>query len=126
MGNPVYFGEFTIAYNGSAPQPPSPEPAPQPTTCTYTISPTSKTFTDKGGKGSITVTTGAGCAWTASESSEWVTFTSGASKTGSGTVSYSIAPNTTASMRTTSIGISATGASSAAGSVSIIEKGRRR
>jgi len=126
VGNPVYFGEFTIAYNGSAPQPPSPEPAPQPTTCTYTISPTSKTFTDKGGKGSITVTTGAGCAWTASESSEWVTFTSGASKTGSGTVSYSIAPNTTASMRTTSIGISATGASSAAGSVSIIEKGRRR
>jgi len=126
VGNPVYFGEFTIAYNGAAPQPPPPAPDPTPAACTFTISPTSKTFTDKGGKGSITVTTGAGCAWTASESSEWVTFTSGASKTGSGTVSYSIAPNTTASMRTTSIGISATGASSAAGSVSIIEKGRRR
>jgi C1A family cysteine protease len=126
VGNPVYFGEFTIAYNGAAPQPPPPAPDPTPTACTFTISPMSKTFTDKGGKGSITVTTGAGCAWTASESSEWVTFTSGASKTGSGTVSYSIAPNTTASMRTTSIGISTTGASSAAGSVSIIEKGKRR
>ena len=126
VGNPVYFGEFTIAYNGAAPQPPPPAPAPPPAACTFTISPTSKTFTDRGGKGSITVTTGAGCAWTASESAEWVIFTSGASKTGSGTVSYSVAPNTTTSMRTTSIGISATGTSSAAGSVSIIEKGRRR
>ncbi len=126
VGNPVYFGEFTIAYNGAAPQPPPPAPAPPPTACTFTISPTSKTFTDKGGKGSITVTTGAGCAWTASESADWVLFTSGASKTGSGTVTYSVAPNTTTSMRTTSIGITATGTSSAAGSVSIIEKGRRR
>ena len=126
VGNPVYFGEFTIAYNGAAPQPPPPAPDPAPAACTFTISPTSKTFTDKGGKGSITVTTGAGCAWTASESAEWVTFTSGASKTGSGTVSYSVIPNTTTSMRTTSIGISATGTSSVAGSVSIIEKGRRR
>jgi hypothetical protein len=32
----------------------------------------------------------------------------------------------TTSMRTTSIGISATGTSSVAGSVSIIEKGRKR
>ena len=126
VGNPVYFGEFTIAYNGAAPQPPPPAPDPAPAACTFTISPTSKTFTDKGGKGSITVTTGPGCAWTASESAEWVTFTSGASKTGSGTVSYSVIPNTTTSMRTTSIGISATGTSSVAGSVSIIEKGRRR
>jgi C1A family cysteine protease len=126
VGNPVYFGEFTIAYKGAAPQPPPPEPAPQPTACTFTISPMSKTFTDKGGKGSITVTTGAGCAWTASENSEWVTFTSGASKTGSGTVSYSVVPNTTTSVRTTSIGITAAGTSSAAGSVSIIEKGKRR
>jgi C1A family cysteine protease len=126
VGNPVYFGEFTIAYNGSAPQPPPPAPDPAPAACTFTISPTSKTFTDKGGKGSITVTTGAGCAWTASESAEWVTFTSGASKTGSGTVSFSVAPNTTTTLKATSIGISATGASSAAGSVSIIEKGRRR
>ena len=126
VGNPVYFGEFTIAYNGAAPQPPPPAPDPAPAACTFTISPTSKTFTDKGGKGSITVTTGAGCAWTASESAEWVTFTSGASKTGSGTVSYSVIPNTTTSMRTTSVGISATGTSSVAGSVSIIEKGRKR
>jgi C1A family cysteine protease len=125
VGNPVYFGEFTIAYNGAAPQPP-PAPAPQPTACTFTISPLSKTFTDKGGKGSITVTTGTGCAWSASEGSEWVIFTSGTSKTGRGTVSYSVAPNTSTSTRTTSIGISATGTSSAAGSVSIIEKGRRR
>ena len=126
VGNPVYFGEFTIAYNGAAPQPPPPEPAPQPTACTFTISPLSKTFTDKGGKGSISVTTGAGCAWTALPGPDWVKFTSGASKTGSGTVTYSVAPNTTTILRATSIGITAAGTSSAAGSVSIIEKGKRR
>jgi len=126
VGNPVYFGEFTIAYNGAAPLPPPPEPAPQPTACTFTISPTSKTFTDKGGKGSVTVTTGAGCAWTASPSAAWVRLTSGTAKTGSGTISYSVDANTSTSMRTTSIGITATGTSSAAGSVSVIEKGKRR
>ena len=126
VGNPVYFGEFTIAYNGAAPQPPPPEPAPQPPSCSFTVTPSSKTFTDKGGKGSISVTTGTGCAWTATKSVDWVGFTSGTSMTGSGTVSYTVAPNTTTSMRTTSIDITATGTSSAAGSVSIIEKGKRR
>ncbi len=128
VGNPVYFGEFTIAYNGSAPQPPAPEPAPQPTACTYTITPTSKTFTDKGGKGNISVTTGAGCAWTAAvlSGAEWVGFTSCTSMTGSGTVTYTVSPNLTTSLRSASIGINAAGISSAAGSVSIVEKGRRR
>jgi hypothetical protein len=41
-------------------------------------------------------------------------------------VTCSVAPNTTTSMRMTAIGITAAGTSSAAGSVSIIEKGRRR
>ena len=127
VGNPVYFGEFTIAYNGSAPQPPpSPEPAPQPTACTYTITPSSKTFTDKGGKGSISVTTGAGCAWTAASGAAWVSVPSGTAKTGSGTVSYTVSPNMDTTSRTTSINIAAAGTSSAAGSVSIIEKGKRR
>ncbi len=126
VGNPVYFGEFTIAYNGAAPQPPPPAPDPTPAACTFTVSPTSKTFTDKGGKGNVSVTTGAGCAWTAKTGYDWVKFTSGTSKTGSGTVTYSVDTNLTNTMRTTSIGISATGTSSAAGSVSIIEKGRRR
>jgi C1A family cysteine protease len=122
----VGFGEYTIAYTGSAPQPPPPSPDPQPTTCTYTLSPTSKTFTDKGGKGSLSVTTGAGCAWTASESADWVSITSGASKTGSGTVNYTVTSNATTTTRATSIGINAPGTSSTMGTVSIIEKGKRR
>jgi C1A family cysteine protease len=126
VGNPVYFGEFTIAYNGAAPQPPPPEPAPQPTACTYVITPTSKTFTDKGGKGTVSVTTGAGCAWTATKSVDWVGFTSGTAKTGSGTVTYSVTPNANPETRNTAIGINAAGGSSAAGSISIVEKGKRR
>ncbi len=121
----VGFGEYTIAYTGAAPQPPPPSPDPQPTTCTFTLSPTSKTFTDKGGKGNITVTTGAGCTWSVLSTTTWATVPN-TLKTGSGTVTYTIAPNTTTETRSASINITASGSSSAAGSVSIIEKGKRR
>ena len=125
VGNPVYFGEFTIAYTGTAPQPP-PAPDPEPTACTFAVSPVSKTFTDRGGKMSVSVTASAGCAWTASAGAAWVAPTSGTSGTGSGTVSYSVAANPTTIMRTASIGISPPGASSPVGSVSIVQKGKKR
>lgn len=125
-GNPVYFGEFTIAYNGAAPLPPPPPPEPQPTACTFTVSPASKTFTDRGGKVSVSVTAGAGCAWTATEDADWVTPTSGTAGTGSGTVGYSVSGNATTLMRTTAIRIVPAGASSPAGSVSIVQKGKKR
>ncbi len=121
----VGFGEYTIAYTGAAPQPPPPSPDPQPTTCTFTLSPTSKTFTDKGGKGNITVTTGASCTWSVLSTAAWATVPN-TLKTGSGSVTYTIAPNTTTESRSASINITASGSSSAAGSVSIIEKGKRR
>ncbi len=61
--------------------------------CTFTISPTSQTFSGTGGTGSVTVTTQAGCNWTAVSNSGFVTITSGNSGTGSGTVTYSVAPS---------------------------------
>jgi hypothetical protein len=70
-----------------------------PLACTYSISPASQSFNASGGTGAVSVTTQAGCNWTASGIS-WVTITSGASGTGSGTVTYSIAANTTTSSRT--------------------------
>ena len=59
------------------------------TSCTYAISPTSGTEPATGGIGSFVVTTGSGCAWTATTAASWVHITAGASGTGSGTVSYS-------------------------------------
>jgi len=68
-------GNFTIAAAG---------------TCSYSISPSSRSFGLSGGTGSVTVTAGSGCAWTATSNAGFVTITSGASGTGNGTVNYSV------------------------------------
>src|SRR5262249_44749576 len=62
--------------------------------CTYSISQTSTSFTPRGGTGSVAVTAGSNCPWTATSSAIWLTITAGANGTGNGTVSYSVAPNT--------------------------------
>ena len=68
------------------------------TTCTYAISPTSQNFTTTtSGTGTVNVTAGSGCAWTASSNAGWITISSGASGSGNGTVSYSVAANSGAS-----------------------------
>jgi glucose/sorbosone dehydrogenase/BACON domain-containing protein/all-beta uncharacterized protein len=68
--------------------------------CTYAISPTNQSFAAGGGPGSnITVTAGAGCAWTAVASSSWIHVTSGASGSGNGSVGYSVDANTSISAR---------------------------
>ena len=61
------------------------------TTCTFSINPTSASFGAEGGTGSVTVTTQAGCNWTAVSNNAFITITSGASGSGSGTVNYSVA-----------------------------------
>ena len=48
-----------------------------------------------GGSGpAVTVTTSAGCAWTATSGTSWLTITSGSSGTGNGTVQFTAAQNT--------------------------------
>jgi len=68
--------------------------------CSASISPASQTVAAAGGSGSITVTTQSGCGWAAASNAPWLTITSGASGTDSGTVSFSVAANTGASSRT--------------------------
>lgn len=55
--------------------------------------------------GTVTVSGGGACAWTALSNDTWITVTSGASGTGNGTVGYSVTANTTVSPRTGSISI---------------------
>ncbi|WP_320178476.1 BACON domain-containing protein [Roseovarius pacificus] len=63
--------------------------------CTYGISPSIRNFSAAGGSGAtIDVTSGAGCAWTATSNNGWLTVTGGGSGTGSGQVTYSVAANT--------------------------------
>ena len=59
-------------------------------TCTYAIDPTSQSFGASGGRGSVNVTTQAGCSWTALSNEPWIAIISGSSGTGSGTVNYRV------------------------------------
>ena len=68
--------------------------------CTYSISPTGQSLAAGGGPGStITVTAGAGCAWTAVSNASWLHVTSGASGSGNGSVGYSVDVNSSTSPR---------------------------
>jgi hypothetical protein len=71
--------------------------------CTYSISPTSNSFPATDGSGTISVTAGTNCSWTAKSNSSWITITSGASGTGNGSVGYKVSRNTTKKTRTGTI-----------------------
>ena len=68
--------------------------------CTYSISPTSQSFGDIGGSGSLSVTSPDDCSWTATSNDDWITVTSGDSGSGLGTVGYSVDANPDSSSRT--------------------------
>src|SRR5262245_55921865 len=57
--------------------------------CTYAISPASQAVGASSATGSVGVTAGAGCAWTAASNASWLHVTSGANGTGNGSVGYS-------------------------------------
>ena len=63
-------------------------------TCSFAITPARATLDQPGGPGTVTVTVEAGCTWTAVSNDSWITVTSGASGSGNGTVTYSVAPYT--------------------------------
>ncbi|MBI3207694.1 MAG: BACON domain-containing protein [Candidatus Solibacter usitatus] len=74
--------------------------------CNFSTSPNVGSIPLGGGAGSFDVTTAATCAWTTSISDPtWVTITSGASGTGTATVSYTVAPNVAASARNATISV---------------------
>ena len=68
--------------------------------CTYSISPTSQAVVSGSTSGSTNVTAPAGCAWTGvSNSTSWLTVTSGASGSGNGAVGFSASANGSATQR---------------------------
>ena len=69
-------------------------------TCTYSLQPTSATDSAAAQTGAVALTTQTGCAWTASTATSWLGITSAASGSGSTTVNYSVAANTTGVQRT--------------------------
>ena len=61
--------------------------------CTYALSPTSASVAAAGASGSTTLTTGAGCAWSASSSAGWLAISSATSGSGSAAVAYVASAN---------------------------------
>ena len=75
-------------------------------TATYSLSPGSVSVAASGGSGTVGVTVNpAGTSWTAVSTAAWITVTSGASGSGSRSVGYLVAANTTSAARTGSIAI---------------------
>ena len=70
-----------------------------PAACTYQVAVGAITTTAQGYAGSVSVSTAAGCSWTASSNASWLTVTSGASGSGNGTVKFLAAPDTGTSSR---------------------------
>jgi hypothetical protein len=63
--------------------------------CAFALSSTGQSFDRDGGSGTVgvTVTQGVDCQWTAASNASFITLTSGSSGTGSGSVSFRVAPN---------------------------------
>ena len=81
----VYSGGFVIAGSAAG--------------CAYTVS--SKLFSEPaaGGQGTVAVTAGAGCAWTATSAAPWLRIVSTTAASGNGSVYFSVDPNGSALVR---------------------------
>ena len=89
--SPLNIPEFTMLRS----DPSAPLPTTTSVNCTASLSPTSDlNVPAAGGTRSVTVTTQAGCGWTAQSLVPWITGVSPASGTGTGTVSYTVAATT--------------------------------
>lgn len=60
--------------------------------CAYDVAPMTVSVDPSGGTRALTVTTAAGCPWTAAAADAWITVTAGATGTGPGSVTLVIAP----------------------------------
>jgi len=65
--------------------------------CNYSINPILDTVPAAGESGTIAVTAGGGCAWTATSSGSWITINPPSGSAGNGTINYTVASNPTGS-----------------------------
>jgi len=73
--------------------------------CLVSINPTSQVAAVGSGAGSIAVSAGSGCTWTAVSNAPWIVVTAGATGSGNGTVQFTFAANTTGMPRSGTITI---------------------
>jgi hypothetical protein len=73
--------------------------------CSYTLSTNTVAVGAAGGTTTVNVTAGSSCTWTAVSNTPFATITSGASGTGNGTVTLTVAPNSGTAARTGTVTI---------------------
>jgi uncharacterized protein (TIGR03437 family) len=78
-GNPIYYNA-TGKLQGSS-------------SCTYAVSPATQAVVSAGITGTVSVTSGAGCAWTATSPVPWITITTGGANSGNAIVTYRVDAN---------------------------------
>lgn len=61
--------------------------------CSFSINPTSANAPSSGNTGSVAVTAGTGCGWTATTNDNWISISGAATGTGNGTLNYSVTAN---------------------------------
>lgn len=75
------------------------------TVCRYDITPETAEFGKDTGTGTVTVIAPSGCAWTATTTASWITPSSAATGSGSGSVTYVVARNNEAAERRGAIAV---------------------
>jgi hypothetical protein len=65
--------------------------------CTFSITPQSQNFGSSGGAGTVSLSAGTGCSWTAVSNAPWILISSNANGSGSTTVYFSVASNSSSS-----------------------------
>ena len=76
-----------------------------PGTCNFTLSQDSQLMISREGSGSVTLDVENGCNWLANSNDDWISITSGGEGTGSGSISYMVAPNPGGLARTGTINV---------------------
>ena len=98
---------------------PAPAPAPAPKQLTVTAAPTDS-VADTGG--TVTLTINSDTAWSASTASGWITLSSNSGPKGAGSVTVTVAANTTSSSRTATIEVYATDSTALKQTITINQK----
>ena len=98
---------------------PAPAPAPAPKQLTVTAAPTDS-VADTGG--TVTLTINSDTAWSASKDSAWITLSSTSGPKGAGSVTVTVAANTTSSPRTATIEVYATDSTALKQTITINQK----
>ena len=73
--------------------------------CTYSLSAGSQSFSSTGGGGTVSLSTDPGCSWTTVSNAAWIILSSNSSRSGSGSVAYSVVSNSSSSSRSGTLSI---------------------